>query len=205
MTLWFRVRRGRVCSAVIALLAPALYAVGETAVVIPSVFGTLPCRLPLAFIVPLAVAITVAYGFTTGDPLLEEVAGRRLRGWDAAYVLGAAVGAAGVCLLTAGWTESEWALGAGRNALGYLGLVLLGRRVLGAHAASMLPLGALIGSALLGAAPDGQSPQWAWPLVHAPDAGDAQSWIVSWIIAGATLLLGVLTLFRRDPRAIADR
>ncbi|MCG8352170.1 MAG: hypothetical protein MI924_30760, partial [Chloroflexales bacterium] len=158
-----------------------------------------------ALIVPLAVAITVAYGFTTGDPLLEEMAGRRLRGWDAAYVLGAALGAAGLCILTASWTESEWALGAGRNALSYLGLVLLGRRVLGAHAAAMLPLGALIGGALLGTSPNGQPPQWAWLLVSAPDAGDAQRWIVSWIIAGTTLLLGVLTLFLRNPRAIADR
>ena len=176
-------------------VAITLVLVGDLSLPIPNLFGGLHFGVPLALLIPVAVAIVVAWGLGAGDPLVEAVASRPIRLLDTAYALAAAtlMLVVGACIYALGTTTLV--LSAGRNVLGYVGLMLVGRRILGTQAAAVLPAGVVIGTALLGRRSDGQPRWWAWPLADADNA-----W--AWGIAVLLLLIGALiTLMRTDVTA----
>lgn len=192
MTLWLRVRRARTCVAVALALAASLLLTGDLALPIPSLRVGSTLALPFAFLLPLAVATVVAYALGAGDPRAEAVACRPMRLLDTAYALAVAALALGACGLLWAADVSDTAPAAGRNALGYVGLTLLGRRLVGPHAAPILPVGFVLLTAMFGVRPDVERDWWAWPLADASDS-------LSWLFAGALLLLGAaVSLLRSD-------
>ena len=182
MSLWLQVRRTRACAATVLVVAVALSLAGERSLPLPNLLGGPPLAVPLTLLMPLAVGSVVALGLTSGDPRVEAVASRPLRLLDVAYALSAAT----------------LALAAGRNALGYVGLTLIGRCGLGPHAAALLPAGFTVAAALFGSGADRQPRWWAWPLVAADDP-------LSWGSAVVLLLLGAAVALRRSDSATADR
>lgn len=192
MTLWLRVRRVHACVAVVCALAASLLLTGDLALPIPSLRVGSTLALPFAFLLPLAVATVVAYALGAGDPWAEAVACRPMRLLDTAYALAVTALALGACGLLWAADVSDTAPAAGRNALGYVGLTLLGRRLVGPHAAPILPVGFVLFTALFGVRPDVERDWWAWPLADASDS-------LSWLFAGALLLLGAaVSLLRSD-------
>lgn len=152
--------------------------------------------IPLALYGPLAVAIAVAAALAAGEARLEAVASRPLPLLDALYGVAVALTALAACLLVwllAGNAWSVYALEAGRNAVGYVGLTLLARPIVGPRAAALPAIAAAIVAALLGSYADGSARWWAWPI---SDARDERSWL----LAFATLALGALVFAVSRPR-----
>ena len=198
MSLWLQVRRTRACAATVLVVAVALSLAGERSLPLPNLLGGPPLAVPLTLLMPLAVGSVVALGLTSGDPRVEAVASRPLRLLDVAYALSAATLALATCALAQALGGSDLALAAGRNALGYVGLTLIGRCGLGPHAAALLPAGFTVAAALFGSGADRQPRWWAWPLVAADDP-------LSWGSAVVLLLLGAAVALRRSDSATADR
>jgi len=194
VTLWLRVRRAPACAATILAVAVALIPTRTLFLPLPALLTGFGLNVPFSLLLPIAVAIVVAWGLTTGDPLAEAVSSRPLRLWDTAYAVTAATLALGACAVAWALSETNLALGAGRNAVGYVGLALIGRRLLGSQAAAMLPAAFVVGSALFGGGAGGPD-WWAWPLVDADQ-------LPSWVVAVALLALGaVVAMLRTDPTA----
>lgn len=198
MTLWLRVRRARACAATILAVTVAVALAGDWYLPLPNLLGGPRLAVPFATLIPLAVAIVVAWGLTAGDPLAEAVASRPLRLLDGAYALAAANLTLASCALARALGETDLALAAGRNALGYVGLALIGRRLLGPHAAAALAVGFVLVATLFGGGPDQQPRRWAWPLAAPDDA-------LSWGIAAVFLLLGTAVALMRGEATAAER
>ncbi|MBA3946155.1 MAG: hypothetical protein H0X37_16525 [Herpetosiphonaceae bacterium] len=143
----------------ILLIALALFSTRNLYLPLPNLLGGTGIAIRLPLLLPLAVAIIVAWGSASGDPILEAVASRPLRLLDVSYALMSACLTLLACMLV--WTvgETDLALAAGRNVLGYIGLTLLGRWILGLHAAALFPAGVAIVSALFGIGA-GMQPRW---------------------------------------------
>lgn len=190
--LWCRVRRARACVATIFIVLVALLIAGDLIVPIPNLLGTTHFAIRLALLLPLAVAIVLAGGLAAGDPLLEAVASRPVRVLDAVYAVSVAMFTLAVCAVAWQLGSTNFALAAGRNALGYIGLMLIGRRVIGSNAAGVVPSGCALTTALFGMATGGQPRWWAWPLASADD-------VLAWGISVALLLVGmIVALLRAD-------
>lgn len=198
MTLWLRVRRARACAATILAVTVAVALAGDRYLPLPNLLGGPRLAVPFATLIPLAVAIVVAWGRTTGDPLAEAVASRPLRLLDSAYALSAANLTLASCALARALGEGALALAAGRNALGYVGLTLIGHRLLGPHAAAVLAVGYVVVATLFGSGPDGQPRRWAWPLAAPDDA-------MSWGIAAVLLILGAAVALVRGETPATER
>lgn len=149
---------------------------------LPGLGGTNSLGMPLALFVPVVIALALVYGLSAGDPWIETTAARPLPVIDAMYaVVIALVALAVYCAVwsTFGSAWSIYPLGAGRNALGYVGLALLGRILLGSRLAGLLPVAVVIGVALIGFHADGSPRWWAWPVA---DARDEFSWLAALLI-----------------------
>jgi hypothetical protein len=197
MSLWLRVRRAHVCVATIFALALALIPSNSLYLPLPNLLGGPQLAIPLAFLMPVAVGIVMAWGLDAGDPLIESVASRPLLLFDVVYALSAATLALAVCILARIFGGTDLALAAGRNALGYIGLTLLGRRILGGHAAAVLPASFAIAASLFGMGAGWQPRWWAWPIATA----DAP---LAWGSAVVLLLLGAAVAVGRND-TVADR
>jgi hypothetical protein len=148
--------------------------------------------VPLSLFLPLAVPVVVAWGLASGDPMIETVASRPLRSLDAGYALAVALAALVLCSLAQALGGGSLALAAGRNTLGYVGLTLVGRRLVGALLAPVLSVGFVLLTSLFGNGISREPRWWAWPLA-APDE------LLPWILAFALLLLGgAVSLGRGD-------
>ncbi|MFN8591679.1 MAG: hypothetical protein U0031_09495 [Thermomicrobiales bacterium] len=139
---------------------------------------------------------TVAASLAAGEERLEAVAARSLPLLDALFGVASALAALGACVLVwlvAGSAWSVYALESGRNALGYVGLTLLARPVVGPRAAALPAIAASMVAALLGSHADGTARWWAWPIADARDER-------SWLLAFAMLMLGTLVFIFSRPR-----
>lgn len=192
MNLWLRVRRTRTCAITILAVAVSLFLLGNLYLPLPNLLGGPPLAVPLALLIPLAVGIVVAFGLTMGDPLIEAVASRPIPLFDAIHALSAALLALAACALARTVSGMDVALAAGRNAVGYVGLTLIGRRLLGPHAAPVLPAGFAVMTSLFGSSFDRQPHWWAWLLAPIDD-------IMSWSITVALLILGIIAILRGCP------
>lgn len=195
MSLWLRTRHAHACVITIVTVVFIIFFSGSTSLPIPRFFGGPTFAIPLAFLVPLAVAIVVAWGLTTGDPFLEMVASRPLPLLDAAYALCAAILTLAICALLWLIGDNELMLAAGRNAVGYVGMALVGRRIVGSDAAAILPVGFAFFVSLFGTGADRQPYWWAWPLYLPGD-------LLAWAIVAMLLSFGVaVVLLRTNARA----
>lgn len=197
VSLWLRVRRVPHCIAILLVTLAIYIPTRDLMVPLPEILGY-GVVVPFVSLLPLTIAIAAAWGLTTGDPVLEAVAARPLRVLDTAFIIGNA-GAAlvlfGIVYLLGGGPQ---AVAAGRNAVGYVGLTLLGRWVAGPQAAALLPVGVAIGTGLVGMGPQRQPRFWAWPLEAATDP-------VSWAFAFGLLVLGTAAALLAPPPVSADR
>lgn len=185
MTLWLRVRRAYQCVITIIIVAIALIPARSFYLPLPNLLGGPRLAVPLTFLLPVAVAIVVAWGLAAGDPLIEAIASRPLKLFDVGYAFSAALLALAACVLVWLTSGTDLALAAGRNVLGYIGLVLVGRRLIGAHAAALLPAGFAIAVSLFGTGIGRQTRLWAWPLAGAYDP-------IGWSSAIILLILGMI-------------
>lgn len=186
MRLWLKVRRARASAIVILLTLGTIVLVGGISVPMPGILSFHGLAVPISLLAPLALSTTVGYGLNGGDDALESVAVRRVALLDTAYAVTAALVmlAAGVALQSMGLAALGY--GAGRNALGFVGLVLVARRAVGGHAATLLPAAISLFAAVLGADAGGDARWWAW-MVSAHDEPR------SWVFAAGLLCLGAVT------------
>lgn len=189
MILWLRVRRAGTCFATIVAVALGLIPVRELSVPLPNLLGP-GLAVPLALLLPVAVSIMVAWGLTAGDVRIESVATRSISVLDTLFALSAATLTLIACALVRLIGETDLAIAAGRNALGYIGLMLIGRRVLGNQAAAVVPAGFVVVTALFGRGVGRPSRWWAWPLAA------ANNWY-AWMIAVGLLSMGAVVALKR--------
>lgn len=190
MTLWLRVRRLRLMIVVLAGITAVLLTVGSVSIPMPGLMSAHGLLVPIALLAPLALSTVLAFCLTAGDELLESVSSRAIRSLDTGLIYAAtfAMLVVGVVLDVAGL--SEYGAAAGRDACGYVGLMLLGRRIAGGQAASLFPAGLALATAAFGGDPSGRPRWWAWPLA---DATDERSWLLAiglFVIAAAFLTRG---------------
>ena len=103
---------------------------------------------------------------------------------DAALATGAALVACLLALIAAGVAGSPSVAASGRNALGYMGLMLVGRQLLGGRAGTLLPVGVAMLAAVFGGDASGRPRWWVWVLAPADS-------LFAWAIAGICLALGI--------------
>lgn len=192
MSLWLRVRRLRPIAVVTVLVSLIALLLGGLIIPLPSLGSLSGLRIPIALIAPLAVAVTVAWGLSIGAGPSERAAVRPIDRLDASFV--AAIAGVTAVLLAAGEFAGVTTTGyaAARNALGYVGLMLLGRWLLGSHAASVVPVGWILLIAAFGSDGAGEPRWWVWPLLPWQDA-------LSWAFSLAIFLTG-LALAASDHR-----
>lgn len=198
MRLWLRVRRARTCLAAVGAVVLAVILLGGVGLPFPNLIGGPDLTVPLSLLAPLAVAVAVAYGLTTGEPRLEGVASRPLPLLDTVFACSVALATLAMCASI--WLAGgpDLALAAGRNGLGYLGLTLIGRRLLGPYAAPLLSAMMAVVAALFGASQDLEPQWWAWSIASADDG-------LSWVLGVVLLVCGLLTSLRGSRVPIADR
>ena len=166
MRLWWRGRgQARDVLALLAMLL-AVFLAGQDTVPIPTLSGV-GAPTPVAVFAPLILAISVGLGLSRRISL-ELVAARRIRLLDAAWIgLLVVIAVCGCVALDFTGTQQLGVI-AGRDVAGYVGLTLLGWRIVGSHASAVLSVGYAIAAALLGYGAAGTTQLWAWP-VAAPD------------------------------------
>jgi hypothetical protein len=158
---------------------------------LPNLIGASRAPVPLSFIPPLAVAIALASGLDGGNRELERVAVRGVRLLDACYVLSVAlVTLLGCIALAAVLPPGNTGLAAGRDALGYAGVMLIGRRLVGRNAATLAPSMYLILASLLRPSGAALSGSWDWALASSDNP-------LSWCTAVGLLAIGT-TVGSRD-------
>jgi hypothetical protein len=194
--LWLRVRRAPALAATIAGVVAVITLLGDVLVPIPALYAVHALTIPIALLAPLAVSTVLGYGLTTRDRAVESVSTRPLRVLDTAYALVSALTMFLAASLLAANPQGDLPLAAGRNALGYVGLLLIGRRTVGERAAPLVPTGLTLLCAFFAADPSGAPRWWAWMLT---DASDPRSWA----LAGTCLVLGATASLTWSRRGLA--
>jgi hypothetical protein len=188
VSLWLRVRGARaiIGAIVFTLIGVALPASGVA--VTPSPAGA---TLAAACLVALAVPIAVGWGCARGDPQIEAVSVRAIRGLDL-LIAALAVGTTSVASLA----MQQAGLGlagpiVARDGLVYLGLILLAYPLLGWRVATIVPAIYLLAVAVIGRGEDIIHPAW-WAWIAA-DGGDQGSWVLTMVLllAGIGAYIGV--------------
>lgn len=197
MRLWLRVRRVAACLGTILALAVVLIPARQINLPMPDFLEGTGASVPLSFFLPLAVSIAVAWGLTTGDTYAESVACRPVRLLDAAYVFFIGVLALATFTVARAIGGTDLALAAGRNSIGYLGLMLVGRKILGSNAAPLLPAGFALTAAIFGRDRMLQTRWWAWPIAPADE-------VFSWGAALVVFVAGFAMMMWRDTAIAAD-
>ncbi len=183
MRLWLKVRRAWICVPTVLLTALAIDLSKYLYLSIPNLFGGDMLKLPMPLILGIAICIVLGWGLGSGNPSLESVASRPIQELDMAYTLAITLLNLTLCILLHLISNADIVLAAGRNVLGYIGLMLLGRSLLGSNAATILPTGFVILVGMLGQNQYGRIHRWAWPLA-------GSEYKLSWVLAIALLIIG---------------
>lgn len=184
MKLWFKVRRLKVAVMTVIGIVGLVILVGDVVLPVPNLLSGTSLAVPIGLLAPLATAIVVAWGLTAGDVRLEAVASRPLHLFDTAYAVSIGMLTLTGCALAYPLVGSSLAFASGRNAIAYVGLMLIGRWLVGPLAAPLLPAGIALVTVLFGHGPTGVPRWWAW-LLHG--TGNLDSWSVTifLLIAGS--------------------
>lgn len=183
--------------ALVLMLIPGLLA-GGVAVSLPSLVHTLDSSVPIILLLPLIGMMVVAWCLDTGDPVNEYLAVRSVQLLDAAAIAVLSGSFLVVGLADRLLIDSDTGFTFTRNLLGYLGLMLIGRQVVGRNLSVLLPLAFVLAVMLIGRYANGSSRWWAWPLAP-PHLSH------TWLFAGGLLVIGLfLTAARRLPPGRAE-
>ena len=200
MRIWLRARHTPAVALTVGLFVLFLIPAGTRRLPLPGLTGMPGLGVPLALYGAVIVAIAVAAGLAGGEPRLEAVAARPLSLLDAIFGIAIALAGLGLCVLVwlaVGSAWSVYALEAGRNVVGYVGLTLLARPIVGPRAAALPAVIASIVAALVGSHADGSARWWAWPIAGARDE-------LSWAFAFGLLTLGAAVLAVSRPSIVSD-
>lgn len=148
MRWWFKARKGHtLLPLALALFTLALYAVQDTAVLLPSITGS--PRVALSLFAPVPLFALVMAMLESRLPAAETSGARSLTRLDNALVAMVMAAALLCSVLVAGLQGTVAATTGGRNALFLTGLMLLGRAWAG-QAAVMVPVGWLVSIVVVG-------------------------------------------------------
>lgn len=189
MTLWAATRRVVLSIGVSAAVVAVVVAVGGITASIPALASARGVAVPLALIAPLALSSIVGYSLTTGEANLESVSVRPIAALDTALVVLTSFAVFALLVILDAARYAEYGAEAGRNAVGFSGLLLIGRAFLGTNAATALPIVVVVFLAFFGADHAGEPRWWAWALVN---SGESSSWVAALglITSGCALELG---------------
>ncbi len=185
MSLWLKTRRAPLSIALVLLLSLAVPPLSGLYLPIPNLFGG-AADVPVVLILPVGVAITTCWSLAGGYTLLEMVSSRPVWSLDTLWAVSLAGLFLLVCLAESATAGPPLAVSAGRNALGYLGLALMGRQLLGKEAGAVLPTAFLLLTAMFGTTPYREPQPWAWPL-HPANSPIAWGLAILLLVAGAWL------------------
>lgn len=169
MIWWWRARALTTVSVVYVASLVAAMVVGGQVLPLPSLAGSLLVPVVFALLLPLAPIVFLCHGVDRSAGDLDATAVRAVVARDLSVavamvlVTAAVVGVATV----AGW----WELGPGylRNLIGCLGLAQLAVPFVGTRLAAVVPVAAVIISALFGTGDGGFVRWWAWPIANPRD------------------------------------
>lgn len=157
---------------------------GDFAVPVPLSFH--PVAVPLALLLPLALSTASAYSLTSGDEMLEAVSSRPIRFMDCGLIGAVTVLAMAALLAIDQMSVLEIGAASARNAAGFVGLMFLGRSIVGGNAASLVPVAYAMFAIAFGTTAAGHARWWAWLLAPGSDGA-------SWLFALALLIGGIAT------------
>jgi hypothetical protein len=197
MSLWLAVRRVAWCVITALVVTAIIVAIGGVAVPVPSLGAFEDAAWPISLIAPVAIAIVLAWSLGAGEPRLEAIAARPVAEMDLALVVFLAGGMALLALAAGflGWIDLAGE--AARNTFGYVGLMLVGRWLLGGEVSAVIPVGYIVLAAFFGGPTASSSAWWAWLVKPADDS-------LSWTLALGLFAAGsALNLVGGDrwPRA----
>ena len=185
MSLWLRTRRANAIVATIVFLVAAFLAAGDLTLAMPAILASYSLAVPVVLLAPLALSSAVGWGLMSGDDRLERVSSRPISGMDAALATGVAGLVCFLALAAGAATGSMHVVAAGRNALGYVGLMLVGRRLFGDRAGTLVPAAIAALAAVFGGDASGRPRRWVWVLASSDDP-------LAWAAALISLALGVV-------------
>jgi hypothetical protein len=164
---WWRTRALTMVTVAFAASLAAAMVIGGEVLPLPSLAGALLVPVVFALLLPLVPIVFVWYGIDRSGGDLDATAVRSVAARDvgvAATLVAVAAATVGVTL-AAGW----WQLGPGylRNLIGCLGLAQIVAPFIGSRLAAVVPVGAVIISALFGTGYGGLVRWWAWPIADA--------------------------------------
>ncbi|MFV2021275.1 hypothetical protein [Micromonospora sp. LOL_023] len=167
MNWWWRTRALTMVTVAFAASLVAAMMIGGEVLPLPSLAGALLVPVVFALLLPLVPIVFVWYGIDRSSGDLDATAVRSVATRD----LGVAATMAAVTAVTVGVTSAAgwWQLGPGylRNLIGCLGLAQIVAPLIGARLAAVVPVGAVIVSALFGTGAGGLVRWWAWPIADA--------------------------------------
>jgi len=170
LTLWLKAHRVAAVLAAILAMALALTFIGDLAIPMPGLFVVHGLAVPIALLAPLTLSTAIGFGLSGGDPVTESVAVRRVALIETTFGVAAALLAGGGMALLGATGVSDLGIASGRNALGYVGLLLLAAPVVGRPAAPLIPAGLALFCAFFGGDNVGDPQWWAWMLRASDDA-----------------------------------
>lgn len=190
LILWLRVRRAKAIVIALAGFASLTLLAGDVALAMPPLLASYGLSVPVVLLGPLLISAVVGWGVTSGESRLEQVSSRPIPLFDVVLAVGAAAVACGFGVVIGVLAASPYAGAAGRNALGYVGLLMVAAPMVGIRAGSTVPPIVVIVAALVGGDPSGHPRWWVWPLMPVGDA-------FAWISVLSVLVLGIVMTVRR--------
>ena len=173
------------CLLALAIAAAFLVGLGDVEASFPALGALEGLAVPMGLIAPLIVVVVVGWGLASGDRKLEAVAARSIRGRDIAFVCGWALAAALVCGAIEALGLNGHGIAAARNAIGFAGLLFVGRRLGGGAIGPLIPAVFVVFAAAFGGDFEGRPRWWAWLVADGIDP-------FSWALVSGTALVGIV-------------
>lgn len=184
MIWWLRAKRASVTVQAGVIVLLLVVSVGSMLLPVPGQASRQAVAVPLALLLPLLLSSAGARSLASGEAMLESAAVRPVRRWNTILVTGLTILVATSVAVVALPTP-ELARGAARNCIGFVGLMLLGRTIVGSTAAPLVPAGFALICAVLGVDSSGQARWWAWPV-------EQRNYELAWSLAAGAFGFGAL-------------
>lgn len=163
------------------------FLLGRQSLSVPSLRSTDHIRLPVGTLIPLLVAVLLAYSFTAPNAEVElswSFPQRRFRAALVLLTVTAGVAVVSTLLLTPSAYVYWQAL---RNFAGDFGLALAALSLFGVGASWAVPIIFTIAATLLARGPDGGLEPWAWP-VQPPENAPANVIALGLFLLGSSIM-----------------
>lgn len=179
----------------VGAVAILLVVLGGVAIPIPSLVELSGAAWPLPLVAPVVIAIVLGWALSMGDERFERVSARPLGWLDVAYVTGVTASFMATMLAVELTGLTDLGRDAARNAMGFVGMMLVGRALLPGDSGAVMPVVYIVLAAFFGGATRESAEPWAW-LVR--PIGDAHASILA-----AGLFTVGCALLARGVRRIA--